>query len=1610
MSQKISEAQRATLRAIVTAGPTGRRRPRHVDLPEFLWAYYANVDAADLAGTGPAALAAAALAHLAFAASRRRGHAAVRAFNPTQREHGYTSAHTVIEMVNDDMPFLVDSIGMVLERRGLTVHLLAHPVLAARRDRAGTLQALRPRTAAEEDAALRLESFQHIEVDRIVDPAVLGSLVAEIGRNLSDVRVACADWGKMRAAALLAAEDAHLRSPRVDAEDVAETRALLHWMAERHFTFLGCRDYRLRGSPRRLALVPVAGSGRGILRDGRDGAAPRTRTLPADLKRQIRAREIAVVTKSNSKSTVHRNGYLDYVGIKQYDAAGRIVGERRFLGLWTSSAYNSTPEEIPLLRHKVAKVVAHFALAPDSHDGKSLQHIIASIPRDELFQASVAELVRTVSGVFGLQERPRVRLILRRDPFRRFYSCLIFVPREKYNTPVRLRIERVLGDALQAIGLDSSVQIAQSTLARIHVVARTASEAARRIDVADLELRVAAAVRSWSDDFRAALLGGHDEAHALELAGRYAASFPAAYEEDFGAASAVLDVAFLEQLAARPEQLHLALYRQPRRRDRLFLKIYRSEEAIPISDLVPLLENLGLRVIAERPYGLTLSGGTRRWIQDLELQAAPAAFPQFEALAHEVREALRAVWTGRADNDSFNRLTLQAGIPWRTVAVIRAYCRYLLQAGLPFSQGYIAQVLAQHAALAHELAALFTARFDPALTAAARRRVVARTEARIRAALEEVSRSDEDRILRSLWNVVGATVRTNAWQQDGDGQPKDWLSFKIESQRLRDLPLPRPLFEIFVYSPRMEGVHLRMGRVARGGIRWSDRREDFRTEILGLMKAQHVKNTVIVPVGAKGGFVLKRTVAGDREALAAEVIACYRTLIRGMLDLTDNIVADRTVPPPGVVRHDTDDPYLVVAADKGTATFSDIANALSAEYGFWLGDAFASGGSAGYDHKKMAITARGAWECVKRHFRELGTDIQRQPFTVAAIGDMAGDVFGNGMLQSPQIRLVAAFNHQHLFIDPAPDAVRSFAERQRLFALPRSSWDDYSRTVISRGGGVYLRSLKSIALSREAQALLGLPAQATPVECVRAILRLPVDLLWNGGIGTYVKAGSESHADVGDRSNDTVRIDGHELRCKVVGEGGNLGLTQLGRVEYARHGGRLNTDFIDNSAGVNCSDVEVNLKILLNVAMRAREITLPARDRLLLRMTDQVAALVLRNNYLQSQALSVMEAQARTSPDEAAFMLRALERSGDLNRALEFLPTDEELAERIRAGGGLTRPELSIALSYGKIWLYRALIGSSVPENDYFAGELARQFPPPVQQRLPRRLAHHRLRREIIATAITNSLINRMGPAFPVRVQADTGAEPAAIARAYTIARDVFGVRDLWDRIEALDNRAAAPVQYAALAATTRLLRHATYWLLRNEPHAGDIEAAVRRFAAPVGALGERIGAALGPAAHERTSRERAALTAQGLPESLATRIALLEPLHGALDLALIARAARVEVGFAAAAWFDLAERIGLDWLKGRIEGLAADGHWHAVAHSALLDNLYELQRRITAAALSGRGSTAGARVGQWLAARSGAVASLGSLTGDLRAGAAPDFATLSVALEAVRRLAGAAA
>ena len=1608
--EKIAAAARG--RKAVGRAPAAQGRNRLGQ--RFLQTYFRGVGEEDLSNRTPDSLAGAALAHLEFGLRPRRpGQSLVRVFNPDPASDGFESPHTLVMIVTDDMPFLVDSVGIVLTRAELAVHLLIHPVLEIRRDGRGRLLDLGANGANEPHA----ESWQLYEIDRQTDPEQIRRLAQQIETTLDDVRVVVQDWKAMRERARGLITSLEQDPPPVPADESGEARHLLAWMEERHFVFLGYRYYHLQRGPAEDRLLPDAKSSLGILRNARSGARrsdrgkPRVTTLRGDVRARARDRGILNISKANSISTVHRGEYLDYIGVKTFDARGSVTGEHRFLGLWTSSAYYRSPRDIPVLRRKVEKVIEYFGVDPHGHDGKAVLNVLETYPRDELFQADVDDLVRIVRGVVNLYERRTVRVLARRDPYHRFYSCLIYVPRDRYSTEVRQRIEQIVRDEFDGQSVESHVQISGSIHARLHAIVRTDPESRRKVDLAAIEERIAQATTTWADRLREVLIRERGEAAGLAVAQHYRRVFPLAYQEEVDPRAALEDIADLEALRAEPLALRLGLHRPGQQvSTRLHLKVARLSEPVPISDLLPMLENFGLRVISERPYELSWPEGGAAWIQDFELEHRDRLQVDIRGVEVAFREALSATWTGEVENDGFNRLLLAAGLLVREIVVLRAYCRYLLQTGVPFSQVYMERTLSANPAVARNLVRLFEARFDPNAIRAGRapERSAEKITEQLRAGLDAVVSLDEDRILRAYLTLVEATLRTNYYQQDVAGKPKAYVSFKLDPSRIPDLPLPRPKFEIFVYSPRIEGVHLRMGYVARGGIRWSDRREDFRTEVLGLMKAQNVKNTLIVPVGAKGGFVAKRLPAGPREDIQAEVIACYQIFIRGLLDITDNIVAGRMVSPLKLVRRDTDDAYLVVAADKGTATFSDIANAIAVEYQFWLGDAFASGGSAGYDHKAMGITARGAWECVKRHFRELDRDIQKSAFTVAGIGDMSGDVFGNGMLLSRHTCLQAAFDHRHIFLDPTPDAPGSFAERQRLFLLPRSSWDDYDRQKISRGGAVFPRSAKSISLSPEARAMLGLElASAPPNEIIRAILRMPVDLLWNGGIGTYVKASSETNADAGDRANDAVRIDGAQLRAKVLGEGGNLGLTQRGRIEYALAGGRLNTDFIDNSAGVNTSDVEVNIKILLNPLMAAGKLTRGERNQLLARMTPEVAHLVLRNNYLQSQAISTLELQAKARFPEYQNLIHVLERSGELNRALEFLPGDDEITERRKRGAGLTRAELAVLLAYSKIWLNNHLLASNVPEDPYLSSELARYFPAPVQERFGRAIKQHRLRREIIATATTNSLVNRMGPTFVPRAQEETGADPAQIARAYTAAREIFDMRQVWAQIEALDTRVAAKVQYAMQFQTSRLLRHMTYWLLVHRKDELHVDKAVAEFRKGVRQLATEISHALSGGERERFENTKKRHIEAGVPAELAGRIACLESNNAALDIVELASAHRAGVAETAKVYFDVGMRVGLDWLREQVEQLPVEGPWQAVARTGLRDSALRIHRRLTERILAGKaeGSEA-ARVGAWVQRAGEGLAHWQRMLTDMRAAGASDFATLSVGIESLRKLA----
>jgi glutamate dehydrogenase len=1446
----------------------------------------------------------------------------------------------------------------------------------------------------------------HIEIDRLIDTEQRDALAAGIERVLADVRAAVADWKPMLARLHDAIEELRCAPTSVPHANVAESRAFLQWLADDHMTLLGYRQHDLVQEQGEPALQLVPGSGLGVLREtAQDKLSASFSALPAQARAMARAPlPVLVVTKANTRSTVHRAGYTDYVGVKRYNAQGEVIGEHRFIGLFTSTAYSARVSETPLLRGKVEAIAQRAGLPPGGHLSKALDHILETYPRDDLFQIPDDDLYDTALGIVSVGERQRLRLFLWRDPFDRFVSCLIYVPREAYSTELRVKFQRILMQALDGTSAEFDVLLSEAMLARIHFRVRTKPGQIPAFERKDLERRLAAAARRWEDELRDVLVEAQGEGDGLTLFKRWSADFPADYRDRVAARDAVPDVRKLAALSGE-EPLGLSLYQagggEP---GALGLKVYRLGPPLVLSDSLPMLEHMGARVIGETSYRIGAPEDARVIsLHDFELQAPLTGEIEPETLARLFEDAFARVLRGEVDSDDFNRLVLLAGLAADEVVVLRAYAKYLKQIGFAQSQATIAATLSGHPRIARMLVSLFKLRFDP------QRRDEQAALSQVNAiekALEKVSNLSEDRVLRQLLALVDATLRTNFWRtgaghSGGPGPRRQFLSLKLDSAKVPGLPQPRPLYEIFVYSPRFEGIHLRGGKVARGGLRWSDRPDDFRTEVLGLVKAQMVKNTVIVPVGSKGGFVLKKAPpASDREGFLKEGVACYQDYLRGLLDLTDNLVGGTAVPPPQVVRIDGDDPYLVVAADKGTATFSDYANQVSREYGHWLGDAFASGGSVGYDHKAMGITARGAWESVKRHFREMGVDTQTTDFTAVGIGDMSGDVFGNGMLLSKHIRLVAAFDHRHIFIDPQPQPAAAFVERQRLFALPRSSWSDYNANLISDGGGIWARSEKSIPISPQARAALGVDAdRLTATELVSAILKAPVDLLYNGGIGTYVKAGAETHLEVGDRANDALRINGDQLRCKVVAEGGNLGLTQRGRIEAALAGVRLYTDAIDNSAGVDTSDHEVNIKILLGLAVGEGKLTEDQRNAVLPTMTGEVAALVLRDNYFQTQALSVGRYLAAAQIDEQARFMRFLEKNGRLNRAIEFLPTDDELAERRARSLGLTTPEQAVLLAYSKMWLSDELVGSDLPEDPWVGSALQRYFPAAMKSAFGDYIPRHPLRREIIATHVLNSMVNRVGSTFVHQVAELTGAAPSQVVRAYLLAREVFGSVELWQRIEALDNRVPDSVQRELLVEWGRLVARATAWFLRS-----------RRLQEPLGEAAKRLLPAIaylrGRLEPEAADSPKAAAWVQaGVPRELTQQVAAADRLFSALDIAEIGEAGHGPLDTTSEVHFGVGERLGLEKLRQQIELLPADTHWQSLAKVALADDLADLQRSIALDAVSRHAGSAADRLSAWEARNPAAFARARRLVAELADAASPDLAMLSVALRELRNL-----
>ena len=1625
------------------------------DVSTCLRAYYRHVAVDDLSAAGPDRLAAVAARHALMAAHRPQGRALVEV--RPGGEAVLDPPADVIDIVTDDMPFLVDSITMELAKHGLSARLVVHPQLRVRRDVTGALREIVGQASAGQLNAGQLpadetaggqaadratdgqqshdelaESWTHIEIPPL-GAGEAEALEADLLRVLGDVRGAVEDYPRMRARAMSLADD--VLTPEGEgsggADAPAEIAELLRWLADGHFTFLGYREYDLEVGAEGMALSAVPGTGLGILRHDQIGPGSFA-LLPEEVKARALEPQRLIVTKANSRSTVHRPSYLDYVAVKRLSPAGEIDGEYRFLGLYTHAAFSESIKSIPVLRRKLAEVLELSGMAADSHDGKEVAEVLDFYPREELFMTSVSDLAAITAGVHVLRERRQTRLFLRKDVYGRYVSCLVYLPRDRYTTQVRLRAQEILQRAFGASQVDYSVQVGESPVARLHLVVR--ADRGRQLPDADpvaLEQAVASAVRSWDDDVSDEATATFGPQRARELLKQIGGAIPETYKTDVPPSAAITDFARILELRESDRTIDFELWESetyvggvpiepedhvPDTVERVWrLTIYRTDGPITLTDVLPRLQHMGVDVIDEHPY--EFAAGEPFWIYDFGLRrkpvvevgesAKPVDLMSNQRVREQVEGALLALWDGRIEDDGFNALVLDAQLTWRQVAVLRAYAKYLRQANITFSQDYIEGVLRSNAAIARLLVTLFESRFDPAKEAGEAERSEAFTE-EITGALDTVASLDEDRILRSYLGLITATLRTNYFSTANGTVP--YLVFKLNAQQVPDLPAPRPQFEMFVYSPRFEGVHLRFASVARGGLRWSDRREDFRTEILGLAKAQEVKNSVIVPSGAKGGFVCKQLPdPAGREAYQGEVLTCYRMFISAMLDVTDNLEAGQVVPPSNVVRHDGDDPYLVVAADKGTATFSDTANEIATSRGFWLGDAFASGGSEGYDHKKMGITARGAWESVRFHFRTRGVDVDTDDFTVVGIGDMSGDVFGNGMLLSRHIKLVAAFDHRHIFLDPDPDPQASFAERERMFRLPRSSWADYNTGLISSGGGVWARTAKSIHLSPEVRMVLGLSDADTalsPDALISAILTAPVDLLWNGGIGTYVKASNQSNADVGDRSNDAVRVDAAQLRARVVGEGGNLGLTQEARIEYALAGGLVCTDFIDNSAGVDTSDHEVNIKILLDREVRSGSLTEDGRNALLQQMTDEVASQVLEHNYQQNRALAAAWAQSAQMLHVHTRYIRKLERDGRIRRRLDVLPGDREIAERRAAGTGLVIPEFAVLLAQTKIAAAQDVLASSLPDDGYLRHVLVDYFPTALRRKYADRMGEHRLHREIITTSIVNDMVDRSGITFAFRLNEETGASVPEITAAWLVARAVFDMPGFWAQLEALDGKVDTGVQILALLEGRKLTERAARWLLAFRRPPFDVQATIDFFAAGVLTVAGSLPKMLTGRDLTGFGERREVYSARGVPGDLADRIAAMVPAYSAFDIVDISRGTGRSVEETTEVYFDLADRLQIARLRDMITALPRDDRWNTMARGAIRDDLYTAHGALARDVLTvtGPGSPE-QRLAAWVQRNDSVVRRATQTLTEIWESNAFTVATLSVAVRAIRTL-----
>lgn len=1472
----------------------------------------------------------------------------IRVFNPEISKHGWQSSHTIVEIILKDTPFLVDSVRMTLNRLGITAHLLLHSPISLKRKEDNSLESFLDGNSRSKSQ--KKETIFLIEVDRQTTKHALDNLTNELLSVVDEVSLAVSDWMPMRDRLTEIIKNFVKQPCSASIEEKDQAAKFLTWMNDHNFTLMGYRSYEVKAIEGDHRWIPDNKSSLGLMKNSVNDRERVLSNLPASARDAALSKSPLLLTKTNSRARVHRPAYMDYVGIKRFDKNGNVVGEDRFLGLYSASFYNSSATQVPVLQEKIEQICKYSGFDKGSHAYKAFLNIIETYPRDELLQASAEELGKIILGIFQMQERGISRLFVRKDDFGRFFSCMVYVPRERYNTQLRKSTQTLLKKSFNSEQeVEFTTYFSESVYARTQYIARVKDNNAE-YNVKEIEKNIIELTKSWNDRLASAIRTNHGEAAGKVLEKKYNNAFSPSYSEANLPSAALVDIEKLERLDEK-RTLDMLFYRPQEEgpdSQAVKLKLFHRNEPIHLSAVLPMLENFGLRVIDESPYRIEGADGQVNWIMDFSMLHGSGQKMDMEQAQILFQNAFAKVWHNLLEDDPFNRLVLGAGLTGRNVTIVRAYAKYMRQTGSSFSITYMANTLANYPNIALQLIDLFAQRFDPGIKRSDKKEQAILAD--VKEKLEQVSNLDDDRIIRRYLDMILATLRTNFYQNDSSGCEKPYTSFKLLPELIPEMPLPLPKYEIFVYSPRIEGVHLRGGKVARGGLRWSDRREDFRTEVLGLVKAQQVKNTVIVPVGAKGGFVCKNLPLGEgREAIQKEGIECYKIFIRSLLDITDNIIDGKVIHPKDVVRLDEDDPYLVVAADKGTATFSDIANGLSDEFNFWLGDAFASGGSIGYDHKGMGITARGAWESVKRHFREMGTDCQTTDFTCVAVGDMAGDVFGNGMLLSKHTRLICAFNHMHIFFDPNPDTQKTYVERQRLFENPRLTWDDYDRKLISKGGAIFSRASKSIKLSAEMKKWLGTKqATMTPNELIHNVLKMAVDLIWNGGIGTYVKGSGETHAEVGDRANDDTRVNGKDVKAKIVGEGGNLGLTQLGRIEYAASGGRANTDFIDNVGGVDCSDNEVNIKILLNSLVNAGDLTVKQRNELLYEMTDDVGDLVIQDCYRQTESMSITHLSGAAQLKEQLRFIHGLEREGALNRELEFIPSDDEISDRLATGQGLTRPELSVLIAYGKMVLKEKLNIPEITDNPYHGRLLIEAFPKKLRERFSPQMEHHPLRSEIIATKLTNNMVNDMGLNFAFRMEEETGSSVDEITTAYAVVKGIFGMDKLWQDIEKLDNKVKSDVQLGMLDSMRRTLRRASRWYLRHGDKSQSIDTAIKSFASTYNDLSKNLQNYLVENEYQQLERATTDLVKQGVPKAVAYQVSCLSNMFSCMDLAQVAETEKRKVSLVASLYYKLGSRLELHWFLDQINKQTVSNHWQALARASYREELDWQQRSLT--------------------------------------------------------------